>query len=103
MVGRREAHIMLTDDGKKEIERSFQMNTACAFIGLLVLVASLGFMVLLAAQNISAGRRLLELSSAPLGYALFGLFLWSLAKRRLKALAEIRKKSEPNPEGPASP
>ena len=87
---------MLTDEERKEVERSSQVNTAGAFMGLLLLVGSLGFMAFMAAQEISAGRSLFELSSAPLGYALFGLFFWWIAKRRLNELAEIRKRAEPN-------
>jgi hypothetical protein len=77
-----------------ERERSFQMHTLAAYCGLFFLISSFAFTAFLAVQNVRAGRSVFELPSGPLYLALFGVVMWSAARRRLKALAQIPKKEE---------
>ncbi|HRG55978.1 MAG TPA: hypothetical protein PLG56_08065 [Lacunisphaera sp.] len=81
-----------TDEERKSAERSFQMNTATAIIGLLLFFGSFAFTLFLAVQNIRARREILDLPSGPLYFALFGVCAWATSKRRLRELAEIQKK-----------
>jgi hypothetical protein len=77
-----------------ERERSFQMHTLSAYCGLCFLIGSFAFTTYLAVQNVRAGRSVFELPSGPLYLALFGVVMWSAARRRLKALAQIQKKED---------
>ena len=90
--------IMLTNEDKAAMERSYQIHTAVAFIGLCLIVGSFVFAAFLTVHYIRTNQSIFDLASPvdPLGLLLFGVIVFLGSRRKLKKIADIQKSEEPN-------